>query len=88
LTGAIERIQNVTYILATDWEHSPFPQFYEKAKVKGWKTLTMLCGHDVMLDKPEELSEVLLTVAQPAAARVGQLQRKKLEPQGAQRRTG
>ena len=70
LTGAIERIQNVTYILATDWAHSPFPQFYEKAKAKGWKTLTMECGHDVMLDKYNELSEVLLTIAQPVAASV------------------
>ena len=62
LTGAIEKIENVTYILATGWDHSPFHQFYEKAKAKGWKTLAMACGHDVLLDKPEELLEVLLTV--------------------------
>ena len=61
LTGAIERIKSITYILATGWEHSPFPQFYEKAKAKGWATLTMDCGHDVMLDKPEELLQVLLS---------------------------
>ena len=67
LTGTLERIKNVTYILATGWEHSPFPQFYEKAKAKGWKTLTMECGHDVMLDKREELLEVLLAVTRPAA---------------------
>ena len=60
LTGAIERIKNVTYILATGWDHSPFPQFYEKAKAKGWKTLTMPCGHDIQMDKPGELLEVLL----------------------------
>lgn len=67
LTGALERIKNVSYILATGWEHSPFPQFYEKAKAKGWKTLTMACGHDVMLDKPTELLEVLLAVIPPTA---------------------
>jgi pimeloyl-ACP methyl ester carboxylesterase len=67
LTGALERIKNVSYILATGWEHSPFPQFYEKAKAKGWKTLTMECGHDVMLDKPTELLEVLLAVIPPTA---------------------
>jgi pimeloyl-ACP methyl ester carboxylesterase len=66
LTGALERIKDVTYILATGWEHSPFPQFYEKAKARGWKTLTMACGHDVMLDKPEELLEVLLAVTPTA----------------------
>ena len=67
LTGAIDRIEDVTYILATDWGPSPFPQFYEKAKAKGWKTLTMACGHDVMLDKPGELSDVLLAAARPGA---------------------
>ena len=63
LTGAIERIKNVTYILATGWEQSPFPRFYEKANARGWKTLTMACGHDVMLDKPDELLEILLALA-------------------------
>jgi pimeloyl-ACP methyl ester carboxylesterase len=63
LTGALERVKNVTYILATGWEHSPFPQFYEKAKTRGWKTLTMACGHDVMLDKHDALVEVLLALA-------------------------
>ena len=57
LTGAINRIKNVTYILASGWSPSPFPQFHEKAKAKGWKTITIECGHDVMLDRPEELAE-------------------------------
>ncbi len=63
LTGAINRIEHVTYILATGWSPSPFPQLYDKAKAKGWKTLAMPCGHDVMLDKPEELTRELLKVA-------------------------
>jgi pimeloyl-ACP methyl ester carboxylesterase len=67
LTGAIEKIKNVTYILATGWDHSPFPQFYEKAQEKGWKTLTMACGHDVLLDKPQDLLEALLAVPQQIA---------------------
>jgi len=70
LAGAIERIQNVTYILATGWEHSPFPQFYEMAKAKSWRTLIMECGHDIMLDKPDELLAVLLMAAQRTAASV------------------
>ena len=68
LTGEIDRIENVTFILANGWAPSPFPPFYEKAKAKGWKTLTMACGHDVMLDKPEELVEALLAVAPQSAA--------------------
>ena len=39
---------------------SPFPPFYEKAKAKGWKTRTVPCGHDVMLDLPEELTTLLV----------------------------
>ena len=63
LTEAINRIENVTYILANGWAPIPFPPFYEQAKAKGWKTLTMSCGHDVMLDQPEELAEKLLALS-------------------------
>jgi pimeloyl-ACP methyl ester carboxylesterase len=53
----------VTHILATGYEHSPFPPFHEIAKRKGWKTLTVDCGHDVMLDKPAELAAMLRATA-------------------------
>jgi pimeloyl-ACP methyl ester carboxylesterase len=62
LTGAIHRIRNVTFILATGFEGSPFPPFYERAKAQGWKTLTVSCGHDVMLDLPDTLSRALMEV--------------------------
>lgn len=68
LTGAINQIKNITYIMASDWSPSPFPQFYEKAKTRGWKTITIECGHDVMLDRPEELAEQLLAVTPPQSA--------------------
>jgi pimeloyl-ACP methyl ester carboxylesterase len=48
-----------THILATGYEHSPFPPFHAIAKAKGWKTLTIDCGHDVMLDRPAELVAML-----------------------------
>jgi pimeloyl-ACP methyl ester carboxylesterase len=48
-----------THILATGYEHSPFPPFHEIAKRKGWKTVTIDCGHDVMLDKPADLVAML-----------------------------
>jgi hypothetical protein len=63
LTGKADSIKNVTFILATGFADSPFPQFYELAKAKGWKTLKMACGHDVMLDLPAELTQVLDEVA-------------------------
>jgi len=69
LSGGLQKIKNVTFILATGFvEGSPFPPFYEKAKAKGWKTITVPCGHVVMLDLPEELTRILLDVseAQPS----------------------
>jgi pimeloyl-ACP methyl ester carboxylesterase len=58
LSGKADGMKN-TFILATGFKESPFPRFYERAKAKGWKTLTMACGHDVMLDLPEELTQAL-----------------------------
>jgi pimeloyl-ACP methyl ester carboxylesterase len=52
-----------THILATGYEHSPFPPFHEIAKQKGWNTSTIDCGHDVMLDRPNELVEMLKDAA-------------------------
>jgi len=62
LTGGIDRIANITYILAQGWSGgtSPFSGFYEKAKSRGWKALAIASGHDVMLDRPEELARALL----------------------------
>ncbi len=53
----------VTHVLATGYEHSPFPPFHEIAKRRGWKTLTIDCGHDVMLDRPTELVAILENAA-------------------------
>lgn len=64
LTSAMERIRNVTHILATGYrENSPFRTSHERARQKGWKTRTIACGHDVMLDCPDELTALLLDVA-------------------------
>jgi pimeloyl-ACP methyl ester carboxylesterase len=51
------------YILATGWEGSPFHQFHDKAKARGWSVRAFDCGHDVMLDRPEELTAALLDIA-------------------------
>jgi pimeloyl-ACP methyl ester carboxylesterase len=62
LTGKADAVKDVTFILATGFADSPFPQFHQAAKAKGWKTLTMPCGHDVMLDRPNELTQVLAEI--------------------------
>jgi len=52
-----------THVLATGYEHSPFPPFHDTAKRRGWKTLNVDCGHDVMLDRPAELVTILENAA-------------------------
>lgn len=68
LAGGLNGIRDVTHILATGFrEGSPFPAAHERAKKKGWKTETVRCGHDVMLDQPEELAASLLRLASSKA---------------------
>lgn len=52
-----------TYILASGWADSPFPKFHDEARELGWNTRSMECGHDVMLDRPEELARMLVDIA-------------------------
>lgn len=70
LSGRPDAVKNSTFILASGWNDSPFPPFCDRARAKGWTTITIACGHDVMLDRPEELTKALLGVAkaQPAAS--------------------
>jgi hypothetical protein len=53
-----------TFIPATDYDDSPFPSSCDRARARGWKSIAMPCGHDVMLDRPAELAGALLDVAE------------------------
>ena len=69
ITGALGRIHDVTYILATGVrEDSPFRASHERAVKRGWKTRTVFSGHDIMLDLPQELTALLLEVASSETA--------------------
>ena len=68
LNGKMDAVKDVTYVLATGYDGSPFMPSYQRAKAKGWKTLSVACGHDVMLDMPEELTTILLNAAPRSAA--------------------
>jgi hypothetical protein len=69
LSAGLHEPISTTFILATGFHDSPFPPFYDRARVKGWATATIDCGHDVMLDRPEELTGILagIAAAEPAA---------------------
>ena len=53
----------IHYIYASGWEGTPFTRFYESAKARGWPTREIACGHDVMLDRPGDLTAALLEIA-------------------------
>jgi pimeloyl-ACP methyl ester carboxylesterase len=64
LTGAGAAVKKRMYILADGWDPSPFRYFAKSYDGKaGWDVVKFSCGHDVMVDKPEELAETLATLA-------------------------
>jgi pimeloyl-ACP methyl ester carboxylesterase len=63
LTGARERIGRKTYIRAAGYENPYFNAGLASARAKKWRTYEVPCGHDVMLDMPERLTEILQDVA-------------------------
>jgi len=67
LTGRLAQIKRIDYIFANAWGggHSPFIQFYQKAKARGWRTHEVACGHDVMIDDPATLTELLVNASGP-----------------------
>jgi pimeloyl-ACP methyl ester carboxylesterase len=62
--GAHEKIARKTYIRATGFDSPVFDQTLAKLKtMPGWTTYEVPSGHDVMVDMPERLVEILLEVA-------------------------
>ena len=59
LTGARERIAAKSYIRASAYPSPPFDLALAKARARGWRSHEVACGHDVMLDAPEQLAEIL-----------------------------
>ena len=64
LTGARERIGKKAYIRAAAYPNPGFDTAYARVKADtSWRTYEVPCGHDVMVDMPERLAEILLEVA-------------------------
>lgn len=65
LTGALAQLKHVSYLYATGWAgpESPFHPFYQKARSRGWTTGEIDCGHDVMLDRPDAVTQWLQNAA-------------------------
>ncbi len=64
LTGARERVPKKAYIRAARYANPGFDGSYAKLKSNAsWRLYDVPCGHDVMVDMPERLAEILLEVA-------------------------
>jgi pimeloyl-ACP methyl ester carboxylesterase len=59
ISGACDGIPAIGYILARGFD-GPFGQFYTKAGERRWWQAELACGHDVMLDMPNELTSLLV----------------------------
>jgi pimeloyl-ACP methyl ester carboxylesterase len=57
------RFEQSSYVSVTNFEQSPFGPSLAKARERGWHTRVIDCGHDAMLDKPEEVVEAFLGAA-------------------------
>ena len=63
LAGARERIATKSYIRASAYPSQPFDLALDKARARGWRSYDVASGHDVMLDAPERLAEMLQDVS-------------------------
>jgi pimeloyl-ACP methyl ester carboxylesterase len=60
LTGSYEQIRNRTFIYLSGWEGTPFKKQYEILKNSAdWHVKTIDCGHNVMTQRPDELTTIL-----------------------------
>jgi len=59
-----DRIPNHSYIYATNWGNPQIAKQYELAKKRrGWKLFEVACGHDIMIDAPEQLARILVSAS-------------------------
>jgi hypothetical protein len=64
LSGARDRIAKKAYIRAGAYPNPGFDKAYARVKAdRSWRTYEVPCGHDVMVDMPDRLTEVLIEVA-------------------------
>lgn len=61
LTGARERVAKKSYVLATGYANLLFVACHERLKADpSWRLFEAPCGHDVMIDMPELLADILI----------------------------
>jgi pimeloyl-ACP methyl ester carboxylesterase len=63
LTGARDRIAKKAYIRARGFSNPNFDSFYDACKAAGWTVFDLPSGHNVQVEMPDHLTEILLTIA-------------------------
>ncbi|MDH3241866.1 MAG: alpha/beta fold hydrolase [Alphaproteobacteria bacterium] len=64
LSGARERIAHKTYIRTPAYPSARFDADAAKVRARpGWDFIELACGHDVMVDMPDRLADILEQVA-------------------------
>jgi pimeloyl-ACP methyl ester carboxylesterase len=64
LTGAWQEVPSLTYVRALGHVNGPFARYSDKfATDPRWHYREVPCGHDVMIDMPDALAELLLEAA-------------------------
>jgi hypothetical protein len=58
--GGNDTVSRRVYVLADGWDPSPFRHFAAQCEGQpGWSVVKLPCSHDVMVDLPQELADVL-----------------------------
>jgi len=64
LTGAAGRLARKTYVRAASYANPGFDRAFAAVQAdSAWRSCAVDCGHDVMVDAPERLCEILLEAA-------------------------
>lgn len=63
LTGARDRIPRKAFIRARNFANPNFDSFYESCKAAGWTMFDVPSGHNVQVEMPDRLTEILLSLA-------------------------
>jgi pimeloyl-ACP methyl ester carboxylesterase len=61
LAGTWLNVPRLVYVHAAGWTRSSLLQVYERLKQDpAWQVTSLPCGHDVMIDMPREVTDILL----------------------------
>lgn len=63
LTGARDRIAKKAFIRARGYPNPHFDAFYDRCKAAGWAVFDVQSGHNVQVEMPDQLTQILLTSA-------------------------